>query len=136
MNLNTKVSEIMSTALTAVSPTTPIAQLEKLFQRRGIHHLPVEDRNGKILGIISTDDFNRYRHSTSPVDLVAQHIMTDNPCRLSPKVPIGEALSIFLDNRFRALPVVDANDQLLGIVTPYDFLELILQESAIEEEES
>ncbi len=131
MDLNKKVSEIMSTALTAVGPNTPIEQLEKLFQRRGIHHLPVEAPDGKILGIISTDDFNRYRHVPSPVDLVAQHIMTDNPSRLSPRVPIGEALSIFLDNRFRALPVVDAEDKLLGIVTPYDFLELILKETAL-----
>ena len=42
-------------------------------------------------------------------------------------MPIDEAAQLMVDNHIGCLPVVDAENRLLGIVTTGDFLRLIAQ---------
>jgi signal-transduction protein with cAMP-binding, CBS, and nucleotidyltransferase domain len=53
----TKVSEIMVTPLITVSPTMEIGEVASLMSQHHIHHLPVADEKGKIVGMISASDF-------------------------------------------------------------------------------
>lgn len=48
--------------------------------------------------------------------------MIENPLVVSPSTPSLEAIEVMRSNRVGCLPVVE-NDQLVGIVTSYDFLE-------------
>jgi len=48
--------------------------------------------------------------------------MTQNPEVISENQTVDEALEIFLKNKYRALPVMDQEDKLVGIITPYDIL--------------
>lgn len=123
----------MSTRLTVVGPGASFQELKMLFERRGIHHIPVEDEIGHILGIVSTEDLHRVsKFAPSLQDITAQNMMTPDPVCIEDDVPIGKALSILLDNRFRALPVVDKEKILVGIITPYDFLEMAIYEEDVE----
>lgn len=123
MNLNSKVSEIMSTDLITVLEDDPVEDLKTLFNRRGIHHLLVENKAGKLQGIISTEDFSKPSFILLLEEkLVASHLMTPDPVKVSTEATLKEAVNQFLDHRFRALPVVDANNVSVGIITPYDIL--------------
>ena len=51
-----------------------------------------------------------------------REIMLTNPVTVSPSTSSLEAIELMRQNRVGCLPVVD-NDQLVGIVTSYDFLE-------------
>jgi len=53
----TKISEIMVSPLITVSPSMPIEECAALMHERKIHHLPVADDKGKVIGLISASDF-------------------------------------------------------------------------------
>jgi CBS domain-containing protein len=51
-----------------------------------------------------------------------QEVMVQDPITVSPSTSSLEAMEIMRQNRLGCLPVVEA-DQLVGIITSYDFLE-------------
>jgi signal-transduction protein with cAMP-binding, CBS, and nucleotidyltransferase domain len=53
----TKVKEIMVSPLITVSPSMQIGEVASLMRKNHIHHLPVADETGKIIGMISASDF-------------------------------------------------------------------------------
>jgi signal-transduction protein with cAMP-binding, CBS, and nucleotidyltransferase domain len=53
----TKIREIMTTPLVSVKPEQTIFECAKIMSELGIHHLPVMDENGTIVGMISATDF-------------------------------------------------------------------------------
>ncbi len=53
----TKIREIMTTPLVSVKPEQTIFECAKIMSDLGIHHLPVMDENGIIVGMISATDF-------------------------------------------------------------------------------
>jgi CBS domain-containing protein len=54
-----RVSEIMSTHLTTVPPSTPLDECVRLMDKHGIFHLPVVDETGGYRGMISVQDLLR-----------------------------------------------------------------------------
>lgn len=52
-----RVREIMSTPLITVSPQMTIDECAKVMKDKRIHHLPVADANGTVIGMISANDF-------------------------------------------------------------------------------
>jgi CBS domain-containing protein len=47
----------MTSPLITVNPEMTIFECAKLMNEKKIHHLPVMDENGKVVGIISATDF-------------------------------------------------------------------------------
>ena len=52
-----KVYEIMSTPLITVDRDSSLQECSKLMRQHRIHHLPVVDENGELVGMISATDF-------------------------------------------------------------------------------
>ncbi len=135
MDFQTTILEIMSTDLTTVRPTTKVKDFKNLFKRRKFHHLPVEDENEKLVGIISVDDVNRNAHFfASPDSLMAQHIMTGDPFTIQEDTTIVDAVNFFLEHQVRALPVMNSAGDFVGIVTPYDLMKEMLRACQAEKE--
>ncbi len=59
----------------------------------------------------------------------AQDIMTKNVLTIGPDTKVLEAAKIFLEKHYNGLPVVDANNKLVGILTQMD---LVSQNQKIE----
>jgi CBS domain-containing protein len=53
----TKVSEIMTSPLITVSANMGMAECARLMKKHNIHHLPVADEKGSLVGMISSTDF-------------------------------------------------------------------------------
>lgn len=49
-------------------------------------------------------------------------IMSREPITVSHRTPLAEAWPLFRKHRIKALPVIDANQEVIGIVTPADFM--------------
>jgi acetoin utilization protein AcuB len=49
-------------------------------------------------------------------------LMTPNPIKISPEMSVPDALILMHEKKIRSLPIVDAHDKLLGIVTEKDLL--------------
>ena len=53
----TKIRDIMATPLITITPEQTIFECAKLMSKKHIHHLPVMDQDGAIVGMISATDF-------------------------------------------------------------------------------
>lgn len=136
MDFQTTIRAIMSTDLISVFADDSIDQFKDYFKSRGIHHLLVEDRKGDLLGIISTEDMNRvHRFMPLAASLKASHIMTKHPTCIQESCSILDAVNLFLEHKFRALPVVDEENNTTGIVTTYDLMNEMKQAYWIEKEQ-
>ena len=53
----TKVKDVMTSPLIAAHPDAPLPDCAKLMKKHKIHHIPVMDESGQLLGMISATDF-------------------------------------------------------------------------------
>lgn len=126
MNLLTPVSSLMSTGLITVTIHTPLAEAKALFDAHQIHHLPVLNPEGELMGMLSQTDFLKLLgqdHET----MVVKDIMTPRLAKLETDDTLRTAANLFAMNRFHALPVVDGK-KLVGILTTLDLIQMIDQE--------
>lgn len=93
---------------------------------RHIRHVPVEDQEGRLVGLVTHRALLRLlilRTQTQNITpLSVRDIMKTDPLTVSSTTPTLEALELMRSNKVGCLPVVD-DDQLVGIVTSYDFLD-------------
>ena len=87
--------------------------------------MPVEDENGKLVGLITHRMLLRLLTKGS-IDndralITVREIMLPDPITVSPSTSSLEAIAIMRRNRIGCIPVVD-DGQLVGIITSYDFL--------------
>lgn len=126
MNLLTKVSALMSTDLVTVTLHTPLGEAGALFRKHNIHHLPVTDPAGQLLGIISKSDFLKILKLDLKAPTV-KDLMTSHLAKLEPGDNLRTAANLFTLNRFHALPVVE-NGKLVGMLTTLDLIRLMDKE--------
>ena len=53
----TKVSEVMTSPLITVRTDMAMSECARIMKERNIHHLPVADESGNLVGMISATDF-------------------------------------------------------------------------------
>ena len=97
----------------------------------GVRHLPVIDEDFRLVGMISERDL-RSRLGTDFIDwtTAAQsnlgepvgNIMVPDPVFVRTHNTLAEALDLFTDERIGAVPVVDDEDRLVGILSYVDVL--------------
>jgi len=132
MNLLEKASSIMSTDLITIGEDEPLTEVEDIFRKNRIHHIPVVHVN-RLVGIVSKSDYLFFKrgfndHSTdNRIDLfrlkthTVKDIMTKGIATLSKDDRIDVALEIFKENLFHAIPIME-EDRLVGILSTYDII--------------
>ncbi|MBK9734946.1 MAG: CBS domain-containing protein [Saprospiraceae bacterium] len=140
--LSLKVEVVMNTKLFTVGPDTILKEANIIFDKELIHHLPVVSDTGKFLGIISKSDILLLMDWGTKLKLpaslrkntflltsnLARDIMETNVIVVSPQDTIRKCVQIFRENYFHALPVVDDQDNLVGLITTYDLMILAYHE--------
>jgi CBS domain-containing protein len=119
------VGQFMSTDVFTVSPDDLIDLAASVMDWRHIRHVPVEDKEGRLVGLVSHRGLLRLmikRANSDTKPTTVQEIMITQPVTVSPSTSSLEAIEIMRNHRVGCLPVVEG-DQLVGIVTSYDFLE-------------
>jgi CBS domain-containing protein len=119
------VVQFMATDLFTVRPDDLIDLAASVMDWRHVRHVPVEDDQGHLVGLVTHRDLLRLLsqrgHTDSNRKLTVREIMTPDPLTVSSSTPTLEAMEIMQSHRVGCLPVVD-DDHLVGIITSYDFL--------------
>jgi acetoin utilization protein AcuB len=94
----------------------------RLMQDHGLHHLPVLDTAGTLVGILAERDLllAATRYLQAPVEVA--EIMHRSVVTAAPDMPINEAARLMAQHKIGGLPVVEGGKGLVGIITETDIL--------------
>ncbi len=128
MDALTPVKEIMTKDVIALHLDDTLRLVDKTFDKHHFHHIPILDSKGKVAGMISKEDILRLisvRQEFTDKEfgrIKVRDFMSDKLVLITPEDSIGLAADMFITNHFHALPVVDEDDNLQGIVTTHDLI--------------
>lgn len=114
------VEEIMSTDIFSINNKDSIELAKSTLIWNNIHHLPVEDIEGNLVGLITDGMIQRLKKSRTQNQLIAEDIMIKNPVTIQLDNTLLEAKNILDSKKISGLPVV-YNSKLVGIITQRDF---------------
>lgn len=117
----TTARELMTESPTAIDATATLRTAIDRMATLDIRHLPVVDTNGALIGMLSDRDL---RGQTQLDDAVAS-IMSAPPICVQADADSSCAIDAMLYYKIGAVPVVDGEKTLLGIVSYVDVLRMM-----------
>jgi len=139
------IIERMSTDLITVGPELSIFEAKELMGDKNIRHLPVVDKEGKLLGIVSDRDMRDampstllkkpdYEETLSKIGgRPVSDIMSVKPLSIYPYYTLQDTLLVMQRKKVGALPVVDEEGYLKGILSTRDLLKAFVRVLNIDE---
>lgn len=126
-NAMIKVEQCMTADLFTVREDEPVEMVANLMDWKHIRHVPVEDADGGLVGLIS---YRTVIRMMARADLreklrTAGDLMVRDPETASPDTPTVEAMHRMQRGRFGCLPVVKEG-RLVGILTERDFVKIAI----------
>ncbi|MBF0236106.1 MAG: CBS domain-containing protein [SAR324 cluster bacterium] len=130
------VESAMTTNVRGITLETSLKEIGQIFEETGFHMLPVLE--GKLLlGVVSEYDFLRafIFSNLSPVphyerllDKTAAHIYNADPLTVSSAQPLSRVLQMIVESQARSFPVVNADQEILGIISRHDVVVRLMPE--------
>lgn len=116
-----KISEVMSSDVQTISPDATIEEAAQEMRDGDFGLLPVGDEE-QLLGVITDRDIaiRAVAEGRGPSTPVSE-IMSEGVIWAHEDDSIEEAAEIMSDNQIRRLPIVNAEQRLVGIVSLGDF---------------
>ncbi len=132
----TKIKEIMAHPVISILVDEPFSRVEEKLREHKIRHLPVIDREGKVVGLITQRDLYRvvpprrledgswYYDRDMLNQEILERVMTRRPRTFSPDDSIAEALLEMARTKYGCFPIVDKEGTLCGIITQIDIIKI------------
>lgn len=116
---------------------TTISQTHRYMQEQGIRHLPVVDKSGRMIGLVTEDDLLKAEPSSatslsvweihSLLDrITVGQAMVRDVITTTEDVPIEEAAHLLLEHKIGCLPVM-REGKLVGIITESDLFRTFME---------
>lgn len=131
------VRDWMTTDVLVADPETPMLQAHKRMRENKIRRMPV-CVGGKVAGIITRSDVRQAEPSDATslnvweinyllAKLQVRDIMSKDVITVHPEDTIKTAATLMYDHRIGALPVVGADEMLVGIITESDIFRVMIE---------
>jgi CBS domain-containing protein len=132
-----QVKEMMSREVVVIGPKESCLDAVVRMQRARVRHLPVVDRDGLLVGIVTDRDLRHHLFTprvfealgSTPVDVLLDgvrvaEIMAAQVVTIEAGASVGDAAGTMRQRRVGSLPVMERG-RLVGIVTEVDILRQI-----------
>jgi acetoin utilization protein AcuB len=130
-----KVSNFMTSKVLVAHPEDGVRKTFFRMRENEVHHMPVLDDERKLVGVISDRDLRRPEWVDEAPDLShiyelddnlsVKDLMTSNVTVTHTYDTISKATKILLDNRFGAMPVLNKDQQVVGMLASHDLLKAL-----------
>ena len=124
-----KVSEIMIKDPLFITPDEKISATELLMLRKKIGGLPVvkDQKNYQLIGIITQRDIRlaRFAMSLESSNTTVKDLMTSEPFIVKEDETLRNVLELMFEKNIKRLPVVNDNNQLIGLIVQNQILKKI-----------
>ena len=129
------VARIMTEAVVVIEVDRPVSEALGCFEHYPIHHLPVV-RGGRLVGMLSTADLIKFEFF-APRAAVDRTVYLDSKFSISqlmrapvtsrrPSASLDEVAAVIIDSGVHALPIVDDDERVIGIVSTTDIIRSLL----------
>jgi CBS domain-containing membrane protein len=132
-----EVLDLMTERVFALGPNDDLEALYDLMDEKHVRHVPVVDREGDLVGLVTQRDL--WRSALGPQDnlpLSMQHdlmrrrkireLMAIEVDTVEPDESLAAAAELLIENKIGCLPVVEGG-RLVGILTESDFVRHFLR---------
>jgi acetoin utilization protein AcuB len=119
------VRDWMSRDVVTISPEALLSDAQQLMTAHQIRRLPVVE-NGRLTAILTANDIKSAITTDTRPHLTVSLVASPQPITVSPDNTIGHAAQTMLDNKISGLPVLDAQQNLVGIITESDIFRLVV----------
>lgn len=128
----TRAKDIMTTELILAHPEMTIEDAIKAMVNNRITGMPVVDENRHLVGIVSEYDVIKSIEAVEkdkPLDLMKTIDYSAKASIVQEDTPLPVILRQFVERKVRRLPVVNKNQQLVGIITRRDIMRVLFYRS-------
>jgi CBS-domain-containing membrane protein len=108
------VSTWMSEKPYCATPNERLDAVATAMQQGSFRHAPVVDCDGRLLGIVTDRDLREHKGYLSATKVSAA--MSEPALAVAPEDPIERAAQLLLERKIGALPVIDGEGRVVGIV--------------------
>lgn len=134
---NVKVSDWMTSDVITARPNTPINKAHQIMRDNNIRRLVIVDGD-KLLGLITLGDVREANPSDATTlsiweinylwsQLVVEKIMTNNLITVPQDATILDAAELMLEHKISGIPVLDSDNNLVGIITESDIFRMLVR---------
>ena len=121
-----QVGQFMTTDLFTVHPEDVVDLAASLMDWRHIRHVPVEDNEGRLVGLVSHRTLLRMvgqgMRGVQQQPVAVKDIMRKDPITVAPTTPTLEAIELMRRHKVGSLPVIEEGNRLVGIITERDLI--------------
>jgi CBS domain-containing protein len=122
----TPISALLSSNVYCVRQDVSVQALASLFFEEGLSGVPVVDKGGEPIGVVSQADLVRHHYeggtaSHRPPSTVGD-IMTDVSFTLNEGASVSQAAALMALESILGIPVVDRRGQVVGALSSLDVL--------------
>lgn len=131
------VGDRMSKHPLTIGMNQTVSETHKYMQEQNVRHLPVVDKAGAMIGLVTEDDLLKAEPSSATSlsvweihsllnKVTAKNVMTRNVITTTEDTPIEEAAHQMLEHKIGCLPVM-RDDKLVGIITESDIFRTFME---------
>jgi CBS domain-containing protein len=128
------VGQFMVTDLFTVHPDDLVDFAASLMEWEHIRHVPVEDDQGKLVGLVSHRDLLRMVARGKGEGIPVRDVMKADPITVTPETSTTDVIRMMREHQVSCLPVIK-DDRLVGLETERDLIVVAAQlmESSLSE---
>lgn len=126
-------ADIMTQGPVTIRPTRTVAEASRILDQLAIRHLPVVDAGGELVGMLSDRDLRGaltaaeedLAPSVPPPGARVSDVMSTDVVVADAEDEIAMLAQLMIDAHIGAVPIVDRDGVLIGIVSYVDLLRVL-----------
>jgi CBS domain-containing protein len=119
----TTVEDLMTKDIFSVHENDSFELVKHILKWNNIHHLPVENKQGDLIGLITDGMVERFESKLSEKSHFAKDIMLENLVAISATTSLDEAKEMMDERELSGVPVVYER-KLVGMITQHDMAKI------------
>ena len=120
--MNELVDRYMTKDVITLNPDSTLGEAREILLGKHIHHIPIVEGR-KLVGMITSwDIFKLGKSAAEYQSMKVSEIMTRKVATLDPGQHLGAAAEVLTRHLFHAIPIINDDAELLGIITSTDIV--------------